>query len=166
MTAPRADDPRRDGGPDPGKRLELRGGRVVHVDLELRLAAGASRRDCLARPGYVDALAIAYRRRLVERDQISFLRRTPRGGQGVGDARARRKPVHAGVRNGARDVHDDQRLGRPGGRRGVLDDHDRLTVASVQARQRESDDGDRRDREQDEDRSAHVRRVSGASRRA
>jgi hypothetical protein len=55
--------------------------------------------------------------------------RPPRGGQGVGDARARRKPVHAGVRDGARDVHDDRRLGRPGGRRGVLDHHDRLTVA-------------------------------------
>src|SRR5438876_5087651 len=56
MTAARADDSRGSGRSDAGERLELAGGRVVHVDLELRVAPGAPRWVCLARARQVGAL--------------------------------------------------------------------------------------------------------------
>src|SRR2546430_9298748 len=58
------------------------------------------------------------------------------------------------------DVHDDRRVGRARWRRSVFDNHDRLTVATVQPGDGETADRDRAERDEDEDGSAHVRRVS------
>ncbi len=84
---------------------------MVHVDLQLRVASPAPRGYGLTWAGYVDALPVADRRRLVERDKVGLLCRTTRCGQGVGDPGARHKSVHARVGDRARDVHDDRRLG-------------------------------------------------------
>ena len=66
----------------------------------------------------------------------------------------------------ARDVHDERRIGRSRGRWGVLDDRDRLAVASVQAHRGQNGDRNGGDPEKDEDRSAHGRTLSDTSRRA
>jgi hypothetical protein len=70
------------------------------------------------------------------------------------------------VRDRPGHVHDDRRLRRTRGRWGVLDDHDRLSVSAMEARESQNEDGDRRDCEEDEDRSAHAWKVSDTRRRA
>src|SRR5438876_717623 len=70
MAPARANDPRGGRRSDARKRLELAGGRPVHVDLELRVARGVPRGDGLARAWYVDALAVVDRRGFVEHLEV------------------------------------------------------------------------------------------------
>ena len=62
-------------------------------------------------------------------------------------------------------VHDGEWLGRVRRCWRVLDDRNGLSVAAMKAR-KGHDDSDERDRQEDEDRSAHARRVSGTQGRA
>src|SRR5438105_10476816 len=85
MTAARPNDPRGGGRSDARKRLELAGGRVVHVDLELRVAPGAPRGDRLARARYVDALAVVDGRGFVEHLEVGFPCHAAGGDKSVDD---------------------------------------------------------------------------------
>ena len=159
-------DPRRSRRSDARKRLELAGGRVIHVDLELRVARGAPRRDGLARAWYVDALAVVDGRGFVEHLEVGFPCHAAGGDQGVDDPRARGKPVHPWMGDRAADVHDGEWLRRVRRCWRVLDDRHRLSVAAMKARKGQDDDSHERDRQEDEDRSAHARSVSGTRSRA
>ena len=139
---------------------------MVHVELLLRVAARASGGDRLTGARHVDALAVVDGRRLVERVEIRFPGHSARREEGVDDARARRKPIHARVGHRAGDVHHDRWLGRAGRCWRLFHDRDGLAVTAMKASNSERDDRDERDRQEDQDRPAHVGRVSGTSRRA
>src|SRR5438309_8126231 len=88
-------------------RFEFRGGRVVHIDLELRVAPRAPRGNRFTGTGYVDSLAVPDRRGLVERAKVGLARHPARGEQRVHDSGRRREAVDAGMGDRARDVHDE-----------------------------------------------------------